>query len=484
MIDILIHKFKGENYFNSSTIYLDKIIFHDIYKEGFPLFNYETEDVSGIAIYRGGEFDLTLSLLQGNRSVNGLNIRDFFLDDVRDYLFMVTVFCGKQKFTGIATSSQITGDYTVAKNKNELRIMCKDILQEWRNKCEITSIGTLNIGNNERLTFEQYVIRHFSGMTGGKVLIGTPINKTYLQRLQPYTGLGGTPPVEAVFLGGHYNFIKDKFNISRWETWKEYIKGIGCNFKMQINGNSIYEIPNEPEFEFEVFFIDDLENELPVEIQILEDKEFTTSKKLKWLYLKYRSLIFSGVDYSSGIVFNKTTSFYSDADNAGNQLYPALLLTLDNKLLSYNNGIVGESNLARDIDFFEVDLKQYDYAFVTGVPIGKLYPLNEADSGGMAYSQCMVAVTANEPPPTSNIDFYNHTPINRYAIVNYKRYINGLEKAKEYKIVYNDKTNLRLWKTIKVKDFGVDELYYISAIKNIDFNNETAEIECIKIKNL
>lgn len=483
-MDIVIHKYKGENYFNSNTLFLDKLIFNEIYNEGFPLFNYETEDVSGIAIYRGGEFDLTISLLQQNISANGKSIRDFFLDDIRDYLFMVTVFCGQQKFTGITTSSQLTGDYTVVKNKNELRIICKDIMQEWRDKCKTVAMGTLSIGNNERLTFEQYIPRHFSGVTGSKVLIGTPTNKTYLQRLQPYTGTGGYPPSEAVFLGAHYNFIEDKFNISRWETWKEFIKGIGCNFKMQVNGNSIHELQNEPEFEFEIFFIDDLENETPSEIQIIEDKEYTTVKKLKWLYSKYRSLVLSGVDYTSGIVFNKNTSFYSDADNANNQLYPALLLTMDNKLLSYNDGNHGENNLGRDVDFLEIDLKQYRYSFNPNVPIGKLYPLDEADGGGMAYAQCMVTVTANVPPPTSNIDFYNHLPINRYAIKNYKRYINGLEKAKEYKIVYNEQTNLRLWKTIKVNDFGVDELYYISAIKNIDFNNETADIECIKIKNL
>lgn len=483
-MEYVIHKYSGTNYFKSTTQYVDKMTFTEIFADGFPLFNYETEDISGIAIYKGGEFDLKLSLLQSNTSITGKSIKDFFMGSNRDYFYLINVFFGSQKFSGVAHGSQISADFTFSQNKNEIRIIFKDILQEWRDINENSSLSSLQINNNDLLTFEEYVIRHFQGLTHDRVLIGTPINKTYLQRLQPYLGPGGLPPISAYFFGDFYNFITNKSNISRWEAWKEFIKGIGCNFKMQVNGSSVGELPNLPEYQFEIFFMEDLESETPATIQIIEHKEFTTAKRFKWLYLKYRSLILSGVDYSNGIVFNTTQSYQSDTDNAANHLYPSLLLTFDNKVLTYDNGVSSEITLIRDSDFIELDLIQYAYGFTPGIGIGKLYPLDEADGGGMAYSQCMMCTVANEPPPTSNIDFYYHIPVNKYAIVNYKRYLNGLQKAKQFKVVFSESTNLKLWKTIKVNDGNGEELYYISAIRDIDLRNETAEIECIKLKSL
>lgn len=483
-MEYVIHKYTGKNYFDSDTLYVDKMTFTEVFEDGFPLFNYETEDISGIAIYKGGEFDLKINLLQNNTSVLGKSIKDFFMGTNRDYFYLINIFFGPQKFSGVCHGSQISADFTYSQNKNELRLIFKDIIQEWRDLNESDSLSNLQIADGDLLTFEQYVIKHFQGLTHGRVLIGTPLNKTYLQRLQPYLGPGGLPPVSAYFYGDFYNFITNKNNISRWEAWKEFIKGIGCNFKMQVNGNSVGELPNLPEYQFEVFFIEDLENETPATIQIIEHREFTTAKRLPWLYLKYRSLILSDVDYSSGIVFNSTQSYQSDANNANNQLYPALLLTFDNKVLTYDNGTSSEITLIRDSDFVELTLKQYSYDFTLGVGIGKLYPLDEADGGGMAYSQCMMTTVANEPPPTSNIDLYYHIPINRYAIVNYKRYLSGLQKAKQFKVVFSESTNLKLWKTIKVNDGNGEELYYISSLKDINLKEETAEIECIKLKKL
>lgn len=483
-MEFIIHKYKGSNYFNSDTTYIDKIVFTEMYKEGFPIFSYDSKDISGIAIYKAGEFDLTISLLQTNKSVNGLSIKDFFLGSDRDYMYLINVFIGSQKFSGIAYGSDVRADFTYPQNKNEVTIAFKDILQEWKAKCEKVTLSTLHINNGDILTFEQYVIKHFSGLTGSKVLISAPVSKTYLQRLQEFNGVGGLPPAGVWFYGDYFNFITGKDYISRWETWMEFVKGIGCNFKMEVNGFSANELPNEPEYQFQIFFVDDLESETPATIQMIEHREFTTIRRLKWLYLRYRSLVLDGVDYSSGIVFSQGRSYYSDADNAGNHLYPALLLQFDGKILSYDNGVSGEIILTRDIDFNELELKQYNYSFTPGIPIGKLYPLDEADGGGMAYSQCMMALTANQPPPTRDFDRYNHIPVNRYAIKNYRRYLDSIQKAKEFKVIFNDTTNIKLWKTIQINDFGVNELYYISSISNIDLQNETADIECIKIKTL
>ncbi len=322
---------------------------------------------------------------------------------------------------------------------------------------------------NHLKTFEQYMEMHFAGITSGTVLLGLPATP-YLTRLLPFGS-----PGECHAFKDFFEFITNQVNISRWETFKELGKGIGFNFEMILNPGS--ETTNEPEFIFNVFFVDDLSNETPITLQVLKHNEFTTEKRLEWLYFKYRFFTISGVSYSQGILINATTEYHTDTDHSdGETLYPCILLTLEGKLISVTDSDGNNiKTVIKDIDSKEFELKQYNYSLSTGGGIGKLYPLTEegVTDGGMAYSHIFHTTIA----PTQ----YDFNPIQRYAVKNYQRYLKGLQKAKSLKVVFNNDTNIKLWKTTVLNDGAGDETYYISAVRNIDPVECSAEIELIRI---
>ncbi len=463
---VYIKKYSGNNYFQRRD-FVDSLRLDYIPTEGLPVFRFETEDSAGIGTYRAGDFDLNISLLQSEKSHSGKSIREFFLGEQRDYYYLVIIKIGNQSFTGITQQSQIYADYTYTQNKYEVKLTCKDILIEWAKRCDIVPNSTINFPNGAQLTFEEYIIRHFAGITSSVVLLNLP-QKTYLNRLKElYNNIQW-----CYALGDYRNFITGQENISRWETFKELAKGLGFNFEMYLNNGT--ETTNEPEFIFNIFFIADLVNETPIVPEIIEITESITAPRLEWLYLKYRSFVFPEAEYSDGIFFNQTEKFGSDTNHGdGETLYPSCTLTFQNKVLNYiNEDQITEKTVLRDIDFAEMPLKQYNYDFITGAPIGKLFPLDEAQGGGIAYSRIFNCARVHG----GNIDFYDFLPIQETSIINYYRFIKNSIRYYRLKIHSFLNLNISVWKLILVNN----DLYIIKSIFEINIKDNFIEIETIK----
>jgi hypothetical protein len=465
---VYVKKYKGNNYFQT-RLFVDSLTLDKIPVDGLPVFRFETEDPVGIGSYRGGEFDLAISLLQPDKSQAGKTIKEFFLGEERDCYYLVILAIGSQCFSGIARQEQISADFTYSQNRYELRLTCKDMLIEFRNRCSAIALASLQISNGENLTFEEYILRHLGGIAGDVLLINLP-EGTYLQRLQPY----GNPAGCWVY-GDFYNFITGKENISRWEAWKEFCKGVGMNFEMNVNMESVS--LNEPEFIFNLFFIKDLENAEPVTVDVIEHREITSPPRMEWLYLRYRSLILSGVDYSSGIFFNGTDFYDSDSDNANNRLFPACALTMNNKVLRYiDENQITQKTVLRDVDFSELELKMYHYDLSTGGGFQKLYSLEEADGGGIAYSRILNCWTGQG----FVIDRYDFKPVQRFTVSNYLRYLKSLNRTIDLDLRLNKNSLLRNWKIIRLSGQEFNK-YYLRTLRNINLDKMTLSIECSKI---
>lgn len=461
-----IKKYRGGNYFNDRE-FIDSLTLNYIPSDGLPVFRFETEDAAGIGTYRAGDFDLNISLLQKEVSQNGNTIKDFFLGEERDFYYLVIIKTGAQCFTGISQQSQISADYTYSQNRWHVKLTCKDILIEWAKRCEASANSTINFANGEQLTIEEYLVRHFAGLTGSVVMIELPA-KTYLERLRElYSNIQW-----CYALGDYRNFITGQENISRWETFKELAKGLGFNFEMYLNPGT--EDLAEPEFIFKIFFITDLVNEPPVTPEIIEITESITAPRLEWLFLKYRSVVFAEAEYADGIFFSKDGSYGSDTNHGdGTTLYPTCAITFNNKLLSYiNENQITEKSVLRDIDFAEMPLKQYHYDFNPSIPIGKLFPLNEANGGGMVYSRIF-----NCARVIGTIgDFYDFVPIQKNAILNYRKYLNNSSIILFMKVLLNEDTKIKLWQQI----YFNEENYFIKAISQINKKENYVEIEITK----
>jgi len=464
---VYIKKYRGANYF-SEREYVDSIKLNHIPAEGLPIFRFETEDPAGLGTYRAGDFDLNISLLQNERSTAGKGIREFFLGEERDFYYLVILQIGQQSFCGISAQSQIHADYTYTQNRWFVKLTCKDILIEWAKRCEAAANSTINFANGEQLTFEEYIIRHFEGLTSGVVNIGLP-QKSYLTRLRElYSNIQW-----CYALGDYRNFITGQDSISRWETFKELAKGLGFNFEMYLSPDT--ELMNEPEFIFNIFFITDLLDEEPLEPEIIEISESITAPRLEWLFLKYRSFTFPEAEYSDGIFFNSNTIYQSDTNHGdGTTLYPTCALTFNGKRLSYvNENQVTEKSVMKDMDYKDFGLKLYGYDFMTGRPIGKLFPLNEAQGGGIAYSRIFNCARAHGGDP----DVYDFLPIQENAIINHKKYLKSNNLQLNLILKLDKIVGLRLWKNLRMGENN----YLISALDTISIENNYAEIKAIKI---
>ena len=464
---VYIKKFRGSNYF-AQREFIDSLKLDHIPTDGLPVFRFETEDQAEAGTFRAGDFDLNISLLQQERSNAGKNIREFFLGEERDFYFLVILQFGQQSFCGISQQSHVQADYTYSQNRWFVKLTCKDILMEWAKRCEAAANSTINFANGEQLTFEEYILRHFEGLTSGTVTISLP-QKTYLERLRElYSNIQW-----CYALGDYRNFITGQDNISRWETFKELAKGLGFNFEMLISPGT--EELNEPEFIFNIFFISDLAGQEAVEPEIIEISESISAPRLEWLFLKYRSFILPEGEYSDGIFFNKDTVYQSDTNHGdGETLFPTCALTFSGKRLSYiNSNQVTEKTVMKDIDFKDFGLKLYPYDLLTGRPIGKLFPLDEAQGGGMAYSRIFNCLRVH----SGNADYYDFISCQEIVKINFKRFVNNNIKYIFIKIKLNEVDSYYLWKRIKV----LKDILTIISIREINFSEKYIVCESIKV---
>lgn len=464
---VYIKKFRGSNYF-AQREFIDSLKLDHIPTDGLPVFRFETEDPAEAGTFRAGDFDLNISLLQQERSNAGKNIREFFLGEERDFYFLVILQFGQQSFCGISQQSHVQADYTYSQNRWFVKLTCKDILMEWAKRCEAAANSTINFANGEQLTFEEYIIRHFEGLTSGTVTISLP-QKTYLERLRElYSNIQW-----CYALGDYRNFITGQDNISRWETFKELAKGLGFNFEMFINPGT--EELNEPEFIFNIFFITDLAGQAAAEPEMIEISESISAPRLEWLFLKYRSFVLPEGEYSDGIFFNKDTVYQSDTNHGdGETLFPTCALTFSGKRLSYiNSNQVTEKTVMKDIDFKDFGLKLYGYEFNGGITIGKLFPLNESIGGGLAYSRLFNCARVHGGIG----DLYDFIPIEENTYFQYNRFISNSNIFKTMKCKLENHILFKPWTIINLNN----ELNFIKSINEFNLMNKTIEIEIIPL---
>lgn len=474
---IYIKKYTGTNYFQNRN-FIDSIKLKTLPGDGIPQMTWVTElpfaTGENLGAVYPGDFDLKLDLLDKTKTKNGKTLIEFITpdDESGDYIYLVILDNGYQTFSGVCRQENIKGFYTYSRNDYHITMFVVGMLHEFSNRCRRVALSTLNFPNGQIKSFEEYIPFHFNGITTGVLTVQLP-SKTYLQHLQDFT----TNVAGCWAYGDFFNFILNKNNISRWEAFRELARGLGFGFELYLMPDT--QDLNEPEFILQIFWLTDLLNEAPLILNevITHDEEFSRSTS-KWLFLKYRSVVISGQDYSNGIFFSKNEIYNSDADNSGNQLYPCCLLYMDNKLLSYDNGSVGVGNLYRDADFIELELKQYAYSHGSGGGTGKTYQPNApgVQSAGFAYAKIFNAATGL---PGQTPDIYDNKPIQRFAIENYKRFVRGWAREKTFTL---PRTDIKNWRHVQITNENSELVsYYVSGIEYYDIKSNTAEVSLTKL---
>lgn len=118
------------NYFENPT-YVDKIIFNEIYDEGFPIFNEEWNDEYDDFELRAGDFDLVFSLLQNVTSSNGKTIENFFSEDINNHCLVAKITLDSKIFGGLIDISSIKFNYTFIENRYDIQFTVFSFTKEF-----------------------------------------------------------------------------------------------------------------------------------------------------------------------------------------------------------------------------------------------------------------------------------------------------------------------------------------------------------------
>src|SRR4030095_644445 len=149
MANVYIWRYEQGNYFEGIE-FQDKISIRGLPIESFPIFNFVTEEISGIAQYKTGDFDLRIIVDGGELSINGKNIQNFFKGITRNYKFIVGIQFGEKQFWGFTTNEFIKFNYLT----RILEISCATAESEAKQAISKGFVGLLDADR----TFDDFLV--------------------------------------------------------------------------------------------------------------------------------------------------------------------------------------------------------------------------------------------------------------------------------------------------------------------------------------
>lgn len=469
---VYIWKYSGDNYFDTDTSYLDKIQINWLPQDSFPIFNFVTEKISGIAQYKTGDFDLKLTINGDETSASGDTINDFFRGGTRDYKYVIGIGIGTKQYWGFTTNEFIIFNYST----RTLEITCA--------RAETEASQAFNKGFIKLLGSDQSFDTYLSNFPH---LFQSNITRlTITTAFSSYANLIAEPNVIAnAEIHNNGGWVG---TVNTWDGFLGLMVGTGLNWKFVYANDTINFTENYPLFNIQVFSMQNLTACTSI-LQIIEAEDLNIFRKLEWLYFKNAEFDitqmsnFTGNDLTieDGTVSNGSITYHADSFWARftnilplpipSYWYPGF--TTDN-LTPGTKYIISPPTITKTnylgIDTQTVDLPLYRWGEVA-------YPTY----AGQSVSFSRVLTTSH------GIDIFGipsvnaHRAVQTFAMLQYARYIGGLSKrALRLKIIYNGSEDFDLWKTLSVITDGIARTYYISEINNINLTKREAELLLIQ----
>jgi hypothetical protein len=146
LANVYIWKFKQGNYFEGID-FLDKINIEGLLLESFPIFNFITEEISGIAHYKTGDFDLRI--IDGKETSNNEIVSIFFRGGTRKFKYVVGIQFVKA-ILGFTTNEFIKFNYLI----RVLEISCTTPETEAKQSINKGFVGLLDTNR----TFDDFLV--------------------------------------------------------------------------------------------------------------------------------------------------------------------------------------------------------------------------------------------------------------------------------------------------------------------------------------
>lgn len=443
----------------------DVILIEKVLSMDFPLFNLTTEYSGGVATKKIGEFALSMSFLQSDTSLrNSDTIRDFLRRGNREYRYHIVIDVDGFVFSGTFKSEDIDYDFTPSSDGYKASFIVRDALAEFLEYTKSLD-SVFNFGGGQELSFEEYMSQwHLD-------FIGVDFNnKTYRQRLNDNSVV-----FQQIYYGNTANST-DWTQVTRWESFYEIAKGLGFDFDFvlkytleEIYTGNWYSNPLSDLYQVKIFFKSDITDDTAIILTRSKNhKETTIPKNKKYIFLGSRQQVpdpLGVITISRGVLSSTAVIAESDSNDleSGSNLAEPPYFQIDDYTIYWIPGSGGNTEYSRE-QILDIPLKLYSN------------PLIEAygqyiRAGVIAYAHFFVS--------KENGHFL---PLQRYAISQYKRYVNSqAKKGKNLTVYLTDVPNIRLWSRITINDGDGNEDYYVNEIKDLDFINKKVTLSLIQL---
>lgn len=438
--------------------YIDRIVIYNVPANAFPQFDSSVESADGLLEYVSGDFDIRLSLLQTETSVNGDTIQEFLLPETSPNKFLISVYFNDNcHYSGTFVTTDITSELSFNKNDYYIKMHVTGILKEFAEAYSMGHRGTRLVGFNSTYSFEAYLNYHFDTRNYWSFEYAEPF---YHIRVNDNT----------VRFNGQLQAAMDSHNgsgywssVSRWETFRELAKGFGFNYRLKMIEPQTAINLMHPAFRLQIVFIPDIVNQDAIDIAVLEHNEDNILLSKDYVYAGVRQHTDNGtLSTIWGVLFNENELISKDGTGFGGGDYFQIFneggqyTENPRSLFIYEGGRrVRELNLDNEITTLEYTLY--------GCPnFG-----SHISEGALAYSQLFNG---------SNLP-YDHTPINNYLAECYKRFIVGSKKKKIFKIYFDGTQEIEPFRKITLS--GID--YAIWGMDSINMQERTANVTVLEI---
>ncbi len=452
--------FNGTQTFELQPTYYDKISIDAIPE--FPNFNMRVETQDGVLEYTAGNFDIRLFVDSPEVSVRGDKILPFLSTPTPCKFLIVAYFSDTCYFHGFFTTGDKSGAFTYTKGDLHLDITVEASLREFADSYSQPNQGTRTLNISQTFTLENYIPYHFDT---NLVLSHRFPAQTYRDRV------GDSSVVFAGAVQGRIGQFTNWTGIPRWETYKQLAKGVGMNYKLELESPSGF-ITQRPDFLLRHFFLTDSTPEIT--LNVIEHNDAIEINTKSYVYISYRqhinsfiivnpinpalNQVYSGTQIN-GILFGQDEVISTDSNDFNPSEFFFITGNDENTLMYVTNSPTQiQKQINRETKVIGIPLEFYSNP-----------AFDKFRQGVMTYASCLVATG------------FNHTPIQEYMIYVYRRYLLGTKKIKKLVVTFTGQEGIDLYQRFRLDDGLTDSYYYISEISRIDIRNKTAEITGVEI---
>jgi hypothetical protein len=483
------------NYLSSQfPNFIDEISLNQLPADGgIPKYYEQFHSYSDIEQFQANLIDINYSYITGEKSYYGKTLEEFIFDkDNYNNLFLCQLVINPSTILdGILVLPDTSDDTTITQNKSGITLRIKGMETELFEQLAINGLVSISEDN---LTFNDYLTNYI--FDGVQIQVNNQLNIA--------SRVGFMPIVSKGLLNNIVNALKDK---NAGDIFKEIALGLGFAFKVESYFTETLYTPYRVYVRFRITLFWRSESlgiaTIRKDVNIKESRKGFTDTFAN----QYLMIITNKTDtdetrppfigHENGGLLKWNTDSFVWTRNGQNHVYPGKEQIRGsfyvNQEQKYFQKFPGENYQQpylplKQVKVLSLNLYHVEHITLLSSDIGHGRPSNEQ----IAFIRCFVHTYNYVEAPNNVYSYYDDgftEILNATANVEYNILVIGLTLRHEYKIIYNDESNIRTGMKVLAgyRDFhGITLPFYdfINRITEVDTNTQDATAEVIQLNQI